>query len=139
MQLQLQFGQIQAPLPGIVCARVVAVAVAVAVLADPGFSGEEGEFQGQARPGPCSFNCFWCEKQDWQVPQVQFQQAQLVLAGIVCTRVVAVAVEVLADPGCSGKRENFRASPGPAHVALTVSGVKSRICRSLRCSSSRPS
>ena len=31
-------------------AGIVAVAVAVAVLADPDCSGEEGEFQGQARP-----------------------------------------------------------------------------------------
>ena len=72
--LLLQFGQMQAPLPGIGCARVVAVAVAVAVLADPTCSGEEGEFQGQPRPGPCSFDRVW----DWQVTQVQFQRAQLV-------------------------------------------------------------
>ena len=76
--LQLQFWQIQAALPGIEGARVVAVAVAV--LEDLGCSGEEGEF--------------WLEKWHLQVTQVQFQQAQLVLAGIGCTRVVAVAVAV---------------------------------------------
>ena len=113
--LQLQFGKIQAPLPDIGCAR--AVAVAVAVLADPGCSEEEGEFQGQPRAGPFSFDSVWLEMQDWQVTQVQFQQAQLVLAGIGGTRVVVavavwtdpgssvrvVAVAVWADPGCSAK------------------------------------
>ena len=49
-----------------------------------------------------------------------------------------VAVAVLADPSCSGAEE-FQGSPGQAHAALTVSAVKSRISRSLRCSSSRPS
>ena len=86
MLLQLQFWQIQAALPGIEGARVVAVAVAV--WTDPGCSGEEGELQGQPRPGPCSSDSVWLEKPDWQVTQVQFQQAQLVLAGIGGTRVV---------------------------------------------------
>ena len=36
----------------------------------------------RARPDPCSFD------RVWQVTQVQFQQAQLVLAGIGGTRVV---------------------------------------------------
>ena len=43
-------------------AGIVAVAVAVAVLADPGCSGEEGQFQGQPRPGPFSFDYVWLEK-----------------------------------------------------------------------------
>ena len=101
--LQLQFGQIKAALAGIGCAR--AVAVAVAVLADPGCSGEVGEFQDQPRPGPCSFHSVCLEKRDWQVTQLQFQQAQLVLAGIGGTRVVvvAVAVAVWTDPGSSAR------------------------------------
>ena len=49
----------------------------------------------------CSFDSVWLEKRDWQVTQVQFQQAQLVLAGIGCARVVAVAVAVWTDPGSS--------------------------------------
>ena len=128
--LQLQFGQIKAALAGIGCAR--AVAVAVAVLADPGCSGEVGEFQDQPRPGPCSFHSVWLEKRDWQVTQLQFQQAQLVLAGIGGTRVVvvAVAVAVWTDPGssardrmcqgCSFGRSRLlwgrRRNPGPAQV-----------------------
>ena len=83
--LQLPFWQIQAALPGIEGATVLAVAVAVAVavwkdpgssaravdvavavLADPGCSGEEGEFQGQPRLDHCSFDSVWLEKRDWQ-------------------------------------------------------------------------
>ena len=84
---------------GIGCAR----AVAVAVFADPGCSGEEGEFQGQPRAGPFSFDSVWLEMRDWQVTQLQFQQAQLVLAGIGGTRVVVVAVAVWTDPGFSAR------------------------------------
>ena len=58
----MQFQQAQLVLAGIGGAGIVAVAVAVAVLADPGCSGEEGQFQDQPRPGPCSFDCVCLEK-----------------------------------------------------------------------------
>ena len=55
----MQFQKAQLVLTGIGGAGIVAVAVAV--LADPGCSGEEGKFQGQPRPGPGSFDCVWLE------------------------------------------------------------------------------
>ena len=55
----MQFQKTQLVLTGIGGAGIVAVAVAV--LVDPGFSGEEGKFQGQPRPGPCSIDRVWLE------------------------------------------------------------------------------
>ena len=74
---------------------------------------------------------------DWQVTQVQFQKAQLVLTGIGGAGIVAVSV--LADPGCSGEEGKFQGQPRPGPGSFDCVWLEMGIGKSLRRRSNRSS